>query len=89
MAQLGRKVNHFGDPDVSNLYKNQQITNRLDSVLVFMTGPIARRSQRKCPTVKLFTGPDRVRGDKKVVALQAGFADRCEIWVIFVLFNSS
>ena len=32
MAQLQGKVNHFGKTDISNLYKNQRITNRLDPV---------------------------------------------------------
>ena len=34
MAQLQGKVNHFGKTNVSNLYKNQQITNRLDPVII-------------------------------------------------------
>jgi len=32
MAHLKEKVNHFDKTDVNNLYKNQQITNRLDLV---------------------------------------------------------
>ena len=31
MAQLGVKVNHFGKTDISNLYKNQRITNLFKS----------------------------------------------------------
>ena len=34
MTQLKGKVNHFGKTGVSNLYKNQQITNHLDPVFM-------------------------------------------------------
>ena len=34
MAQLQEKVNHYGKTNVGNFYKNQQITNRLDPVII-------------------------------------------------------
>ena len=34
MTQLQGKVNHFGKTDISNLQKNQRITNRLDPVFM-------------------------------------------------------
>ena len=34
MTQPKGKVNHFGKTDVSNLYKNQQITNHLNPVFM-------------------------------------------------------
>lgn len=69
MAQLGVKVNHFGKTDMSNLYKNQQITNFLDPVLCRLTGSIPLHSPLTLPTAGLPSRPKTVIGDEKVAAL--------------------
>ena len=69
MTQLKGKVNHFGKTNVSNLYKNQQITNHLDPVLCLLTRSIAVGSQPAVRTAGLFSCPRAVLGDQKIAAL--------------------
>ena len=65
MAQLGVKVNHFGKTDMSNLYKNQQITISLDPVLIRLTGSITLHSPLTPPTAGLPSRLKTLIGDKK------------------------
>ena len=66
MAQLGVKVNHFGKTDMSNLYKNQQITNFLDPVLRRLPGAITVHLPRTLPIAGLPTRPKTVMGREKL-----------------------
>ena len=65
MTQLKGKVNHFGKTDVSNLYKNQQITYYLDPVFMSFETTVAISSQPTVPITGLFLRPRAKRGDQK------------------------
>ena len=69
MTQLKGKVNHFGKTGVSNLYKNQQITNHLDPVLCLVTRSVAVGFQSAVLTAGIFSGPRAVRGSQKITGL--------------------
>ena len=69
MTQLKGKVNHFGKTDVSNLYKNQQITNHLDPVFMSFNTINSGRFSASGPTAVLFSRPRAVGGDQKIVVL--------------------
>ena len=64
MAQLEGKVNRFGETDVSNLFKNQQITNHLDFVSLsfyrFNHGTLESRVR----TAGVFSRPEKGRETK-------------------------
>ena len=59
------KVNHFGKTDMSNLYKNQQITNHLDPILCLLTRSVAVGSQPAVQTAGLFSRPKQSGETKK------------------------
>jgi hypothetical protein len=64
MAQLEGKVNHFGETDVSNLYKNQQITNHLDFVSLSFNKINVSTLGSKVETAGVFSRPEKVRKTK-------------------------
>ena len=66
MTQLRGKVNHFGKTNVSNLYKNQQITNHLDPVLCLLTRSVAVGSQPAVQTAGLYNRPGALRGYQRL-----------------------
>ena len=73
MAQLRGKVNHFGKTDLSNFYKNQQITNRSDPVFCLLTKLVLVRFEPELLIAGLFSALEHCE-EKKMRLYWLSFA---------------